>query len=435
MRKTKIDILIISKDYPPRIGGVATHVDHLARGLASLRRLNKPKIKPYFVHVLTVNDKLPEGMLYKREGRKKHDNLVIHMCKPDREGSFREFGNVPVGHAIDCWKKQWWEHNFHPDIVHAHDYSSALVGLLLKRAFNTKLIISIHRAPKRPVPDSEQWNVKECFLTLLHHSAIQNPQKTGALEPIVDCFVSPSQYCLQGLLDSGFDENRIKWIPHGIPIHGLRGIQNDHVAEEGLSANSKDMLVLCPVRIDEHKGLREFVDAASELNKKFPNLFFLVAGGSTNTNNEHNLLSELKERAEKKGVSNIQFGHCKESRDFKPKEMPTLYRKASICVLPSHTENYPIALLEAQAFRCPIVATNVGGVSEFIKHGKTGLLFESGKTNELVERVSVLLKNDRLRDKIVERAFARLTRHNDSERMAKAYAKLYQNLSGISLKK
>lgn len=433
MRKTKLDILIISKDYPPKIGGVATHVDYLARGIASLRRPNKPRILPYFVHVLTLNDDMREGLRDMREGLR--PNLIVHKCKPDREGSFGESDNVPLGSAIEYWMKQYWRYGFHPDIVHAHDYQSALAGALLKRAYGAKLIVTIHRAPKRPDITLPKWNVKECFLTLLHHSVIHDSKEREISVPLVDCFVSPSQYCRKGLLESGFDKERIKLIPHGIPIDGLCGIHNNYKATEGLNAPAKAKVIFCPARIDQHKGLREFVDAAAILNKTFTNLYFVVAGGSTNTDEARDLLSDLRELANKKEVGNLQFGHTGEARDFTPKEMPTLYRRASICVLPSHTENYPLVLLEAQVFQCPVVATDVGGIPELITNGKTGLLFERGKTKELVDRISVLLYNDPYRQDIVNAASATLPQHGNARKMAEEYVKLYQNLTDIRLKK
>lgn len=54
--------------------------------------------------------------------------------------------------------------------------------------------------------------------------------------------------------------------------------------------------------------------------------------------------------------------------------MPAVYEAIDALVLPSHTEGLPRVLLEAGATRRPVVATNVGGVSEVVVNDKTGLL-------------------------------------------------------------
>lgn len=429
MNKRKLDVLLITERYPPHTGGVATHVQYLAHCLASLKSPTKVLIRPYFVHVLTVGDGIKRGH---------PPNLVVHSCKSDAHGSFLSSDGVPVAEAFDYWRIQWFRHGFHPDIVHAHDYSSALVGALLKRAFNIPLVLTIHRAPKWKDPSLLRWNVKECFLSLFHDVRMvrqddAEAESTGLL-PLVDSFVSPSSYCADGLIQRGFDSRRTVVIRHGVPIDGLRGIQDSTDAVRGLAAPSLAKVLLCPSRIDEHKGLQDFVDAAATLSKEFSNLYFVIAGGTTTSKTQEGLLADLKKRASERGVTNIQFGHCQDARDFRPGEMPTLYRRATICVLPSHTENYPLTLLEAQVFGCPVVATGVGGVPELIMPGETGLLFERGKPGELHERAAALLGNEQYRTEMVHAARATVQSRGSGVRMAEAHANLYRTLTGIGLK-
>jgi glycosyltransferase involved in cell wall biosynthesis len=344
-----------------------------------------------------------------------------------------------VASAVTYWRRQWFRSGYHPDVLHAHDFPSALAGVLLKRAFGIPLVVTVHRAPKYPDQQLAQWNEKECFLSLIHDSEMHahwgNMKEGVALGPFVDRFVSPSQYCHRGLLDAGFQRDRAVVIPHGVPIDSLRGVNDLPEATRGLLAPPGARIVLCPSRIDEHKGLRDFIDAAAELNREFGDLYFVVAGGTPTEPTSKRLLSELLHRVAEAGLENIQFGHSGgDRRDFLPEEMPTLFRRAFVCVLPSHTENYPVALLEAQALGCPVVASGVGGVPELLAGGESGLLFERGKPSELCERLAALLQNSHLRDRIVAAAETRLRLYGDGLPMAREYGKLYLELTGIALK-
>ena len=68
-----------------------------------------------------------------------------------------------------------------------------------------------------------------------------------------------------------------------------------------------------------------------------------------------------------------------------------------VFVLPSLMEGFGIALLEAMAMSKPIVASSVGGVSEVITDGKTGLLVPSKNAKALADAIIRLLRDESLR--------------------------------------
>jgi len=53
----------------------------------------------------------------------------------------------------------------------------------------------------------------------------------------------------------------------------------------------------------------------------------------------------------------------------------------------------PLTLLEAQLMEKPVVATNVGGVSELMKDGETGFLVEKGNHQQLIDKITILLED------------------------------------------
>jgi glycosyltransferase involved in cell wall biosynthesis len=64
-----------------------------------------------------------------------------------------------------------------------------------------------------------------------------------------------------------------------------------------------------------------------------------------------------------------------------------------VTICPSRSEVFPYAVLEAMAFGCPVVASDVGGIPEIIRSGQNGILFQSQNVDRLVSSVQFLLDN------------------------------------------
>lgn len=61
------------------------------------------------------------------------------------------------------------------------------------------------------------------------------------------------------------------------------------------------------------------------------------------------------------------------------------YREADVLVLPSHSEGLPLVIMEAMSMGLPVIATDVGGVSELVVNGKTGFLLEHGDPSQIAD--------------------------------------------------
>ena len=79
------------------------------------------------------------------------------------------------------------------------------------------------------------------------------------------------------------------------------------------------------------------------------------------------------------------LGHL---RDVRP-----LLKESGIVVIPSHTEGSPNIALEALAMQVPTVATNVGGVSDIIRHTKTGFLVPPKSPSAISNEVSNVIRD------------------------------------------
>jgi len=88
---------------------------------------------------------------------------------------------------------------------------------------------------------------------------------------------------------------------------------------------------------------------------------------------------------------------------------------ADLMVMPSELESFGLAALEAMACKVPSIATRVGGVTELIDDGVTGLLYPVGNVEDMVAGAVGLLK-DRDRLEAMRDAGARRRRSDSARR-------------------
>jgi glycosyltransferase involved in cell wall biosynthesis len=84
--------------------------------------------------------------------------------------------------------------------------------------------------------------------------------------------------------------------------------------------------------------------------------------------------------------------------------MPELYDRFGYFVAPSRVEAQGVAMCEAMACGLPVIATNVGGIPEFVKNEENGLLIPPENPHVLREAVTHLLSSKQLYSTISEQA-------------------------------
>jgi len=82
--------------------------------------------------------------------------------------------------------------------------------------------------------------------------------------------------------------------------------------------------------------------------------------------------------------------------------MPELFAKYGYFVAPSRTEAQGVAMCEAIACGLPVIATNVGGIPEFVKNGINGMLVPSENPKALRKAIKQLLADEQLYNTLSE---------------------------------
>jgi glycosyltransferase involved in cell wall biosynthesis len=86
-------------------------------------------------------------------------------------------------------------------------------------------------------------------------------------------------------------------------------------------------------------------------------------------------------------------------------ELISLYQNAAFIVFPSEWhEVVGMSILEAFACGKPVIGSNIGGITETVVDGETGLLFKPGDENELRDKIEMLVDSPAMIEKLGRRA-------------------------------
>jgi glycosyltransferase involved in cell wall biosynthesis len=90
----------------------------------------------------------------------------------------------------------------------------------------------------------------------------------------------------------------------------------------------------------------------------------------------------------------------------------------------------PIALIEAQMACKPVVATNVGSVSEIIEHGQTGIL-TGGSSESIEDAINLLLSDSKMASIMGKNAASKSEKDFSVGSLVENHTKLYKSMSTI----
>lgn len=261
-----------------------------------------------------------------------------------------------------------------PQIIHVQgsNVSPYLLYSLLVRSHIVKIVtvhglVQIESMYSKPHKNS----IFKFLYVLLEKYALKN------ISEIIVC--SPQmEYLIRGMTNS-----RIHVIPNGIDI--------EHFNKSQMNYPICHPSIFFVGMLKKVKGVEILLKAMQIVLNRISKAHLYIAGTGPQE-------SELKKIAEKLNImNNVTFlGFV--SEDYKY----SLYKSTDISVFPSLYEPFGIVLLEAMVCGKAVVASNVGGIPSIVDNGNTGLLFESGNSQELAQKIILLLEDKNLRERLGE---------------------------------
>lgn len=236
--------------------------------------------------------------------------------------------------------------------------------------------------------------------------------KLALIRSFADLIVCPSAEIRDELLQRGFPSARVSVIANGVTADEFAPVPDTAEAalrrQSGLPENA--VVCLYTGRLHRGKGLEYLLDA---WGKRADHTSVLVIAGD----------GELRPMVEQRRAadSTIHFmGWVDRPAD--------LYRAADVFILPSLGEGMPNALLEAMAAGCACVSTNIGGISEVITDGTTGMLVPPADAGALTAALNALCADRSLLLNLGRAALERVRRSYAMPAISSAYESSYKTI-------
>lgn len=365
-----MNLCFVTPEYFPISGGTGAYVYYLSHNLQKLG---------HNVHVIARDQ---------QDSKKKINGIQVHYV--------RGVGNVLTRY----WRfarsasKQIKELNKQNGFDIIHSNLPLVPSFAIPKDTAKVIVCAVHSTWKGEALITKQDNPKELNpneKSMLRFNFMLRSYEKKLMERS-DALIAVSKYTVNELTKLyGINKNKIHVIYNGVDVERFkpRAKRIELRSEFGLDPNKK--VVLFVGRLYHRKGLETLLKAVPPVLKEFTNVKFVISGTGFKQKKEslRNLAKELDVE------DHVRFlGYVPDDK------LPFLYSASDIFVLPAIYENFPFAILEAQATGLPVISTNVGGIPEFLVDNENGFVIEPRNPTQLTQKVLTLLQDSKLAKKM-----------------------------------
>ncbi|EME7167529.1 glycosyltransferase family 4 protein [Enterococcus hirae] len=348
-------IVMLSEDYLPNIGGVATHVYYLSQNLVK---------RGHTVTIITKNNKS-----YKKYVTEVYDNLTIIRIPI---GKLRKIDNVLYSLRASTYINNM-ARTEKIDILHWHTLNK-----------DSRVIKYLNKEYPIVYTNHLSW-----FRSLYYQG---KQKKIKNLISHTDGIICPSKETKE-ITTKIFPNLKCKQIANGVLMPSNLSIKEKDILKQTLNINSQQPILISTNRFEPVKNLKMLINILPKLMSEINNLIVIFIGDGSEL---PYLKLQLKESTNEDQYNRIKFlGRL-------PVEKVGKYLSISdVFVNTSLTEGMSISLLEAMSFGVIPVVTDVGGNRDVIKDHNNGVLVETKNEtmlyNNLLDILNNLDNNDYLR--------------------------------------
>jgi glycosyltransferase involved in cell wall biosynthesis len=288
-------------------------------------------------------------------------------------------------------------------IVHTHTSKAGFLGRLAAKLARVPLIIhTIHDLPhnsaRSPLLKAlyiwmERWAARWAHhLTTVSYSNLKEILRTR---------IAP--------------EAKITVIRGAINLNSYPALSNPKLKRQELGIPEVAIVIGNVGRLEAAKGQVFLLKAAALILARHPDTYFVIVGKGRLKASLENLAQELK------------ISHRVMFTGFRD-DMPEIMQSFDIFAFPSLWEGLGMVLLEAMAYRLPVVASKIGGIQDVVITGETGILTKTSDHQALAAALMELLENPEQRRAYGEAGYKRVSTEFREDNFLDKHAALYRQL-------
>tara|TARA_B100000886_G_scaffold191086_1_gene131559 strand:+ start:328 stop:1413 length:1086 start_codon:yes stop_codon:yes gene_type:complete len=264
---------------------------------------------------------------------------------------------------------------------------SFLINEYLKENKNVKCIIADHWKSLELISSKKK---KICLIhskEINHNIGSKNNTKLLKILNNIDYVVANSQFTKNLAIEKGVEENKIVVINPGVDPANEIPKEDIKQAEEILKGKEQKLITVS--RYDKRKNHEKVIMALRNLKEKFPNIVYTCIGYGDEEQNLKKLVIEL----------NLEK-HVVFLNDISNELKNALITKSDVFIMPSiiyksSVEGFGISFIEAAKYGIPSIGGKDGGASDAIEHDKSGLICDGNSLDEIYSSICLMFENNK----------------------------------------
>ncbi len=333
------------------------------------------------------------------------------VCLLEGEGPLTDLcrnAGIPISHLelskrgvfLSLWRLYHLLRNRPYDIVHLYGIKGNVLGRIASRLAGKRAVVGSIRGitNDRSINRLRIWADRGTF-------------------PLVRSYISNSEAVIEYLIQKGFPRQKLCLARTGLSPEPFRHLPSKAEARAALGISPEPRpVIVCTANLRPVKNHHLLISACGLLRRRGLDFETLLVGDGPER-------EDVERMIEQEGLT--QFFRFMGQRN----DVPLILAASDLFVLSSLSEGLPRSIMEAMASLLPVVATDVGGVGELVRHGFTGYLVPSEDTAALAERMAEILENPALGKTMGEAGYQKLLEEFNMDRMAADMDRIYTDIA------
>lgn len=392
-------VLIISWEYPPHVvGGIGKHIMQLVPALGAVALPHEP------LAIDVITPQSAGGAVQEQIS----ENITIYRIDMPAMDVRDLYNSVIASNVYFVEEATRLAQQHAYDLIHIHDWLTGMAGIVLKYQWKIPLLVTIHATERGRhqgyVPSNTSHQIDQMEWKICYEAW-----------RVIVC----SQFMRQEVQEYfGVPDDKIDVIANGVAIAPDAQCSPEELSQlRRQYATNGEKLLFFVGRVTYEKGLQVLIRAMPYILSHHPHTRLLVAGRNG---------AKMAPLAEELQVAQtVDFlGYVSDQ------ERDCFYQMVDAAIFPSLYEPFGMVVLEAMALDCNVIASDVGGLSEVVKHLHNGLTVYPNDPQSIAWAVDQLFADPKAAQKRRQSASQEVNAIYRWDKIAQQTAQLYQRIVG-----